>query len=63
MEKQEKHVLKFEGSIKDIIVVARDRMKGVQDLYQDYFKPNPVFMSFFPDIASDELSFVPSHSG
>ena len=44
MEKNEEHVLNFKGSIKGRITVARDRLKGARDLYDDYFKrPNPVF--------------------
>ena len=44
MEKKEEHVLNFKGSIKRRITVARDRLKGARDLYDDYFiRPNPVF--------------------
>ena len=48
MEKMEEHVLNFKGSIKGRITVARDRLKGARDLYDDYFKrPNPVFHEGF----------------
>ena len=46
LEKAE-HVLNFWGSIKGLITVARDRIKGCRDLYDDYFKPDPVFHEGF----------------
>jgi hypothetical protein len=43
MEKKEEHVLNFQGSMPGGIDVASDMIKVQQDLYDDYFKPNPTF--------------------
>ena len=50
--KEEEHVLIFKGSIKGRVVVARDRIKDAQDLYNDYFKPDRVFHEGFFDLCS-----------
>ena len=48
IEKKEVHVINLKGSIKGRITVAHDRLKGVRDLYDDYFKhPKPVFHERF----------------
>ena len=47
IEKKEEHVLKFMGSIKGMIVVNWDRIKGARDVNDDYFKPNLVFREVF----------------
>ena len=48
LEKKEEYVLNFRGSIKGRITVARDRLKGARDLYDDYFlRTNPVFHEGF----------------
>ena len=46
MEKEE-HVLNFRGLIKGRITVPHDRIKGISDLYKDYFSLDPVFHEGF----------------
>lgn len=42
--------------MKDMIVVPKDKISGVQSLYKDYFTPNPITMTVF--FSSNLLSWV-----
>ena len=44
MDRQEKHILNFKGSIKGRRVINRDTVSGARLLQKDYFAPNPTFL-------------------